>query len=134
MKIRNSFEIHKSLMKGSEHFAIWMTDRIGTIGFFFLIFLWTVCCLGWNMIAPKADRFDPFPGFVLWLFISIMIQIFLMPLIMVGQNLQGKHAAIVSENDYLINVKSEAEILELKNEIKEIKELLQNHFAKEVYK
>ena len=55
-------------------------------------------------------RFDPFPAFVLWLFISNMIQIFLMPLIMVGQNLQSRHSEARAESDYEVNVKAEREI------------------------
>ena len=55
-------------------------------------------------------RFDPFPAFVLWLFISNMLQIFLMPLIMIGQNLQGSHAEVRAESDYEVNVKAEREI------------------------
>jgi uncharacterized membrane protein len=75
------------------------------------------------MLAPKAMQFDPFPAFVLWLFISNMIQIFLMPLIMIGQNLQGKHSEIRAESDFQINIKAEREIetilmhLENQNEI-----------------
>jgi uncharacterized membrane protein len=80
--------------------------------------------LGWNMFAPIQYRFDPYPAFVLWLFISNMIQIFLMPLIMVGQNLQGKHSEIRAENDYQINLKAEKEIAEIKQEILELKALL----------
>jgi len=53
-----------------------------------------------------------------------MIQICLMPLIMVGQNLQSKHAEIRAENDFEVNQRAEQEICELKEEIKEIKELL----------
>ncbi|MBV8060977.1 MAG: DUF1003 domain-containing protein [Alphaproteobacteria bacterium] len=49
-------------------------------------------------------------GFVLWLFISNLIQILLMPLIMVGQNVQGMHAEKRAENDLEINVKAEQEI------------------------
>jgi uncharacterized membrane protein len=79
------------------------------------------------MFAPVDLRFDPYPAFVFWLFISNMIQIFLMPLIMIGQNLQGKHAEIRAENDYQINLKAEKEIAELKQEILEIKSLLQAH-------
>jgi uncharacterized membrane protein len=55
-------------------------------------------------------RFDPYPAFVLWLFISNMIQIFLMPLIMVGQNLQSDHAELRAQSDFEINKKSEIEI------------------------
>jgi uncharacterized membrane protein len=87
-------------------------------------FLWTLFWLGFNTLAPPNMRFDPYPAFVLWLFISNMIQIFLMPLIMVGQNIQGKHAEIRAENDYLINLKAEMEIRELKEKIDEMTKLL----------
>jgi hypothetical protein len=48
------------------------------MGFFFLIAGWTAIWLGWNTLAPKPLRFDPPTAFVLWLFISNMIQILLM--------------------------------------------------------
>jgi len=121
----NSNHVYKSMLKKSERFAIWITDRIGSIGFFFLIFLWTLCWLTWNIFAPTPSRFDPFPAFVMWLFISNMIQIFLMPLIMVGQNLQAKHAEVRAESDYKVNVKAEHEIAELRKELQEIKTMLQ---------
>jgi len=93
-----------------DRIAIWITERVGSMGFFMIIFLWTSIWLGWNMFAPKAARFDPFPGFVLWLFISNMIQLFLMPLIMIGQNVQSKHADLRAEADLEINTKAEYEI------------------------
>jgi uncharacterized membrane protein len=80
------------------------------MGFFLIIFGWTVVWLGWNTLAPQTVRFDPFPAFVLWLFISNMVQIFLMPLIMVGQNLQGRHAEGRAEADFDVNTKAEQEI------------------------
>jgi uncharacterized membrane protein len=124
LQIRNANHIYQNVLKQSERFAIWSTQRVGTINFFFIIFFWTASWLGWNMFAPAAYRFDPYPAFVFWLFISNMIQIFLMPLIMVGQNLQGKHSEIRAENDYEVNLKAENEIAELKKELTEIKELL----------
>jgi uncharacterized membrane protein len=39
-----------------------------------------------------------------------MIQILLMPLIMVGQNIQGKHSEARSEHDLEVNIKAEKEI------------------------
>ena len=131
MEIRNTNNIYRSILKKSELFAIWSTERVGNIGFFFLIFSWTGCWLCWNIFAPAAYRFDPYPAFVLWLFISNMLQILLMPLIMVGQNLQGKHAEIRAENDYEINLKAEKEIAELKKELTEIKGLLIKLSAKD---
>jgi uncharacterized membrane protein len=125
MKIRNANHVYTSLLDNSEKFAIWITDRVGTIGFFAIIFLWTICWLSWNMFAPKDMRFDPYPAFVLWLFMSNMIQIFLMPLIMVGQNLQAKHAEIRAETDFEVNTKAEKEIEDIKQELEEIKDILQ---------
>ena len=50
------------------------------------------------------------PAFVMWLFISNMIQIFLMPLIMIGQNLEGRHSEARAEADFEVNTKAEIEI------------------------
>jgi uncharacterized membrane protein len=115
----------KSKLKKSalDKAAVWITDHVGSMGFFLIIFTWTAIWLGWNMFAPKASRFDPFPAFVLWLFISNMIQLFLMPLIMVGQNVQSKHADLREEQDLKINIQAELEIetilshLEYQNEL-----------------
>jgi uncharacterized membrane protein len=108
--LRNINIEHKRSLTPLERLAIWITDRVGTMGFFLIIFSWTLFWLGWNTVAPHKLRFDPLPAFALWLFISNMIQIFLMPLIMVGQNLQGRHAEKRAEADFELNTKAEREI------------------------
>ena len=108
--IRNVNVLHKESLSLLETFAVKLTDHVGSIGFFLIIFGWTILWLGWNTIAPKEWRFDPFPAFVLWLFVSNVIQIFLMPLIMIGQNLQGRHAENRAESDFEVNVRAEKEI------------------------
>jgi uncharacterized membrane protein len=117
-----------------DRFALWITDRIGTMGFFFCIFLWTVVWLGWNVLAPAELRFDPYPAFVLWLFISNMIQIFLMPLLLIGQNLQGRHSEARADADFDVNTKAEREIeailLHLENQNKLILKILHNSEGK----
>lgn len=90
--------------------AVWITNHVGSMGFFLIIFIWTVVWLSWNILAPKEARFDPYPAFVLWLFISNMIQLFLLPLIMIGQNVQSRHADLRAEADLHINTKAEFEI------------------------
>jgi uncharacterized membrane protein len=103
--------------------ALFITERVGTFGFFLLIFAWTILWLGWNTLGPAKARFDPAMGFVLYLFICNVIQILLMPLIMVGQNLQGMHSEARAEHDLEVNIKAEQEIevilqhLEQQNEI-----------------
>lgn len=108
--IRNANIAHKEQLSNLDRFAVWITNRVGTLGFFLIIFLWTVGWLSWNIVGPVELRFDPYPAFVLWLFISNMIQIFLMPLIMVGQNLQARHAEARAEADFEVNTKAEREI------------------------
>ncbi len=108
--IRNVNVRHKESLSALERIAVKVTDHVGSMGFFLIIFAWTLLWLGWNTLAPQDLRFDPFPAFVLWLFISNMIQIFLMPLIMIGQNLQGRHAEKRAESDFEVNIRAEKEI------------------------
>ncbi len=102
-------EFHER-MSGLDRLALLITERVGTFGFFLIILAWTVLWLGWNALAPHGLRFDPGPAFVLWLFISNMIQIMLMPLLMVGQNLQGRHSELRAEADFEVNQKAENEV------------------------
>lgn len=127
--MKNVNHLHRSRMSGSEKFALWITNRIGTMGFFYTIAIWTIIWLSWNTLAPLDKRFDPFPAFVLWLFMSNMIQIFLMPLIMIGQNIQGKHSELIAENDFELGQKSEKEVRELKEEINKLHEKIDQLLA-----
>jgi len=108
--IRNVNVAHRENLSRLERFAVSTTDHVGTMGFFLIILAWTVAWLSWNTLAPGELRFDPYPAFVLWLFVSNMLQILLMPLIMIGQNLQGRHAEARAESDFDVNVKAEREI------------------------
>jgi uncharacterized membrane protein len=108
--VRNVNVGHKESLSALEKIAVKVTDYVGSMGFFLIILFWTLLWLGWNTLAPHGFRFDPFPAFVLWLFISNMIQIFLMPLIMIGQNLQGRHAEKRAESDFEVNIRAEKEI------------------------
>jgi len=124
----------RNALKGEstlDKLALWITERVGTMFFFLIIFTWTVTWLVWNVAVPKALRFDPYPGFVLWLFISNMIQLFLMPLIMIGQNLQGREADERSESDFKINCKAEKEIQEIKEKLLLIVSMLEEKNALE---
>ena len=121
--LRNTYAETMASLSTLDQLAVWITVHVGTMGFFLVIFFWTALWLGWNFLAPSSLQFDPPMGFVFWLFISNVIQILLMPLIMVGQNVQGRHAEIRAEHDLEVNVKAEQEIevilqhLEYQNEI-----------------
>ncbi|MDQ6738592.1 MAG: DUF1003 domain-containing protein [Gemmatimonadota bacterium] len=110
--------------KPLERFALLITNAVGTIWFFFAIFAWTAVWLAWNALGPRSARFDPFPGFVLWLFLSNMIQLFLMPLIMVGQNIQSRAADKRAEADLKVNRTAEEEIQAIRGELAELTKML----------
>jgi uncharacterized membrane protein len=106
-------DVNKEVLKHInplDKVAVWITTRVGTMGFFLAILTWTVLWLGWNLLAPKSLQFDPPMAFVFWLFISNVIQLLLMPLIMVGQNILGRHAETRADHDLQVNVRAEEEI------------------------
>ncbi len=127
--IRDVNAEHREKLSKLDKLAVFITDHVGTMGFFIIIFSWTVFWLSWNIFAPAQLRFDPYPAFVLWLFISNMVQIFLMPLLMVGQNLQGRHSEARAEADFEVNTQAEKEIeailVHLENQNELILEILQ---------
>ena len=128
--LRNLYREHRSNLRFLERLAVWTTEKVGSMGFFLLILAWTVIWLGWNFLAPKPLRFDPPMGFVFWLFISNVIQILLMPLIMVGQNVQDSHAEARAEHDLAVNVRAEQQIEVILQHLEYQNDLLQQLMRK----
>lgn len=108
--IRNVNQEHRQKLSHLDTLALWITRHVGSTGFFLLIAIWTFGWLLWNSFASQELRFDPFPAFALWLFISNVIQISILPLIMIGQNLESRHSELRAEADYEVNVKAEREV------------------------
>ncbi len=128
--VKSIYSDRKLKLSRMDQLACWITDHVGSMGFFLIIFGWSALWLGWNTLAPKALRFDPYPAFVLWLFLSNLIQILLMPLIMVGQNHQADRTEARAEADFEVNTKAEMEIenilLHLENQNALILRILQH--------
>jgi uncharacterized membrane protein len=127
--IDNANEVHEQSLTPLDRFAIKITDKVGSMGFFLLIFTWTVLWCGYNILASQVpslhwQAFDPFPAFVAYLLMSNVIQILLMPLIMVGQNLQGRHADTRAELDFQINKKAEQEVVVILRHLEHNTELI----------
>ena len=121
-------KLHRERLSALEKFAVTVTRRVGTMGFFIIIFSWTILWIGWNMFAPANLRFDLFPASELWMIISNMIQISLLPLIMLGQNLMRRHDEVRAEEDFKLGVRTEREIetilMHLENQNEMLLELL----------
>ncbi len=108
--VRDVNQEHTENLRILERLALVITEHVGTMGFFIIILVWTAIWLGWNLLAPENLQFDRPMGFVFWLFISNMLQLLLMPLIMIGQNIQGRHAELRAQSEYETNIKAEQEI------------------------
>lgn len=127
--IRSANAVHSEGLSPLDKFAMVITDKVGSMGFFLIILAWTVLWTGYNILATEVKllhwkAFDPFPAFVAYLLISNVIQILLMPLIMVGQNLQGRHTEIRAQLDYEINQKAEKEVMVVLRHLEHNTELL----------
>lgn len=105
-------------------FANRVTDRVGTLHFFGLIVLWSTFWLTWNSFAPERLVFDRGPDFLLWLLISNMIQLMLMPLLLIGQNLQGGRMEKLERHNVDVSTKAEREIRDLHRKVDELTALL----------
>jgi uncharacterized membrane protein len=127
--VRDINKEHEASLTPLNRAAVWITEKVGTMGFFLLILIWTILWTGYNILASEVralhwKAFDPFPAFVAYLLISNVIQILLMPLIMVGQNIQGQHSELRAENDFEINCKAEMEIELVLKHLEEQQQLL----------
>ncbi|CAM4396353.1 DUF1003 domain-containing protein [Flavobacterium terrigena] len=82
------------------------------ISFFIVLIVWII----FNTLALKNFAFDPYP-FILMNLILSCIAALQAPIIMMSQNRQEEKDRKRSENDYLINLKSELEIRALNQKI-----------------
>lgn len=113
--VANANDVYKRSLSPLDRLAVGITDRVGSMGFFLAILTWTILWTSYNILASTVPSlhwksFDPFPAFVAYLLISNVIQILLMPLIMVGQNVQGRHTEIRAELDFQVNQTAEQEV------------------------
>jgi uncharacterized membrane protein len=112
--VPNAQEAYERTLSPLDRFAMRITEKIGSFGFFLIILVWTVLWCGYNILASEFKglhwkAFDPFPAFVAYLLMSNVIQILLMPLIMIGQNLQGRFADTRAQLDFDVNRIAEKE-------------------------
>jgi uncharacterized membrane protein len=94
-----------------------VTAAVGTMGAFYFFALCMAAWMFWQTEAHKP--FDPYP-FAFLLFLGNIVQLLLMPLIMVGQNIQTAHADARADADYEVNRRAEEEIEKLLAGLREI--------------
>mgnify|MGYP000872334941 CR=1 FL=1 len=111
-------EHHEKKLRLSDKIALFITERLlGSFSFFVLCCVMVAVWAVWNIKSPAEMRFDD-SQFNMWQYISSAFQIITMPLLLLVQQLQLKHAEARSEFSYLAaqrSMKENAEMLEKLN-------------------
>jgi len=97
--LRNANELHEQSLTITDRIALVATRLVGTMWFMYICLIMVTIPL----LLPETMK-------VVQYISSGYLQLILLPLIMVGQNLQGRHTEIRAENDYQVNLKAEREI------------------------
>jgi len=95
---------HRSSLKLQDRIALLVTTAIGTM---YAVYAFAIFMAGWILWQSKFSHkpFDPYP-FAFLLFMGNIVQLLLMPLIMVGQNIQSKHSEIRADEEYKTTITS----------------------------
>ena len=97
--IANTNEVHKSRLSKTDKLALFITTRVGTMGFFYFCLAMVTLPLIFKSTMPTVQYLS-----------SGYLQLILLPLILVAQNLQGRHSELRAQHDYETNLKAEKEI------------------------
>ncbi len=97
--VQNVNEIHRQRLTASDKIALFITRHVGTMTFFYFCAVLVTTPLIFPTALPIVQYIS-----------SGYLQLIILPLIMVGQNLQGRHAELRAQHDYETNVKAEKEI------------------------
>jgi uncharacterized membrane protein len=81
-----------------DRIALVITAAIGTM---YAVYVFAAFMAAWMLlqVASGKSAFDPYP-FAFLLFMGNIVQLLLMPLIMVGQNLQGRHTEARADEEF----------------------------------
>jgi uncharacterized membrane protein len=97
--LKNAKELEERAMSLTDRIALVATKIVGSMGFFYACVIMVTVPL----LLPKTMVAIQYVS-------SGYLQLILLPLIMVGQNLLGRHGEIRAENDFQVNMKAEREI------------------------
>jgi len=91
--------VHRSYLSKLDKLALFITKGVGSMGFFFVCVVLVI--IPFFFVSSMS---------VVQYISSGILQLILLPLILISQNLQGRHAELRAEHDLETNVKAEKEI------------------------
>ena len=96
--------------------ADWVSAASGSIPFLAIHIFLFAAWIGWNVAAPDASRFDPFPFGLLTMAVSLEA-IILSVFVLLSQNRQIEKERVRSDIEYDVNLKAELEIMQLHEKV-----------------
>jgi uncharacterized membrane protein len=92
-------EVHEKMSR-QDRIALALTGAVGTM---YAVYLLAAIVLAWMLIesGQGATAIDPYP-FAFLLFLGNIVQLLLMPLILVGQNIQSRHREAMADEEFQI--------------------------------
>ncbi len=118
MAIRNINKEHKENLGFQERIALFITRGVGTM---WCAYIFTIIALISLPDAIESGR----AAVISWI-AQTFLQLVLLSVIMVGQNVMGKHAELRADAEYEVNLKNEKDIEAIKKDLDEIKKILKN--------
>jgi len=100
--IRNVNKEHRDSLSKTQRVALWITNHVGTIEFAIFCIIFVSIPLFWK--ESMSTIFYISSGY---------LQLVMLPLIMVGQNLQSRHSEKRAEADYELNIKNDKQIRDI---------------------
>lgn len=88
---QNPNKLHRDSLSINDKIALTATRAFGSMPMFYLFFAWA--------LLPIIPFFSQYQTFILYVSAGI-IQLVALPLISVGQNLQGRHSEIRAEEEF----------------------------------
>jgi uncharacterized membrane protein len=97
--IENTNLVHQHHLSKLDRLALFITKKVGSMGFVFACVILVAIPIFFTSTISIVQYIS-----------SGILQLILLPLILVGQNLMGRHAELRAKHDFETNVKAEKEI------------------------
>ncbi len=110
---KNVNKIHKERMTFNEKIAWNITKKIGSMGAAYIFGLLTLVSL------PAVIASGNTVVIIAWI-TQTFLQLVLLPIILVGQNIQSKHSELLAEKDYETDLRTEKDMEEIKDLLNKI--------------
>lgn len=110
---QSTYDEHLSQLSLNERVGMWVTDRVGTMWCAYIF-----CVIAIVALPAALSSKDPVI-IVAWIS-QAFLQLVLLPMIMVGQNVQSRHTELQAQADYETNVEAEHRIEDLQTKLSQI--------------